>query len=333
VTHANAPLTPEGRRRLAVLIIEEHWAVNRAAQRFQVSPATASKWAGRYRRGEPMTDRSSRPARTPRRCPRRLERRIVKLRYCRRWGPHRISYHLGVPRSTVGRVLARYRMPLLAHLDQATGLVVRSPKARRYEAVAPGELVHVDIKKLGRIPAGGGWRAYGRGSAQDRAAGSARDKAARAGAASSRGYSFLHHAIDDHSRLAYSEILSDETKETAAAFWLRAHAFFADAGITVTAVMTDNGACYRSRTFAAALGPEVKHRRTRPYRPQTNGKAERFNRSLNTEWAYAKVYLSDEDRAATYPAWLHFYNHHRPHTGIGGLVPADRVHNVTGNYS
>ncbi len=332
MTHANAPLTPEGRRRLAVLIVEDGWTARRAAERFQVSPATAAKWACRYRKGEPMTDRSSRPKRSPRRCCRRLERRIVKLRYCRRWGPHRISYHLGVPRSSVGRVLARYRMPLLAHLDQATGLPVRKPKPHRYEASAPGELVHVDIKKLGRIPDGGGWRVHGRGSAQDRAAGSARDRAARAGAAPSRGYSFLHHAIDDHSRLAYSEILSDEKKETAAAFWLRARAFFASAGISVRAVMTDNGACYRSHPFAAALGPGVKHRRTRPYRPQTNGKVERFNRTLVTEWAYAQAYLSDEQRAPTYVDWLHSYNHHRPHTGIGGLVPADRVHNVTGNY-
>ena len=230
-------------------------------------------------------------------------------------------------------MLARYRMPLLMHIDQATGLPVRKPRAVRYEADAPGDLVHVDIKKLGRIPDGGGWRAYGRGSAQDRAAGSARDRAARRGAASSRGYVFLHHAVDDHSRLAYSEQLNDERKETAAAFWGRAKAFFLNAGISVRAVMTDNGACYRSHDFAKALGKDVRHRRTRPYRPQTNGKVERFNRSLGAEWAYAEAYLSDEERAASYADWLHFYNHHRPHTGIGGLVPAERVHNVTGNYS
>ena len=331
--HANAPLTPVGRRRLAELVVVHGWTMRRAAERFQCSPATVAKWAGRYRAGEPMTDQPSRPRTCPTRTPQRLERRIIKLRYCRRWGPHRISYHLRIPRSTVGRVLERYRMPLLAHLDQATGLPIRQSPPHRYEAAVPGELVHVDIKKLGRIPAGGGWRVHGRGSAQARAAGSARDKAARAGAAPSRGYSFLHHAIDDHSRLAYSEILNDEKKETAAAFWHRARAFFADAGISVRAVMTDNGACYRSRDFAAALGDSVKHRRTRPYRPQTNGKAERFNRGLGTEWAYAKAYTSDEARAATYTDWLHFYNHHRPHTGIGGLVPADRVHNVTGNYT
>ncbi len=256
----------------------------------------------------------------------------MKLRYCRRWGPHRISYHLGVPRSTVGRVLARYRMPLLSHLDQATGLPLRKAKPVRYEAAAPGELVHVDIKKLGRIPDGGGWRMHGRGSAQDRRTGVARDRAARRGAAPSRGYVYLHHAVDDFSRLAYSEQLTDERKETAADFWTRASAFFATAGIAVSAVMTDNGACYRSHAFATALD-QIKHRRTRPYRPQTNGKVERFNRTINQEWAYAEVYTSDDARAATYGDWLHNYNHHRPHTGIGGQVPADRVHNVTGNYT
>jgi transposase InsO family protein len=326
-------LTPIGRRRLAELIVVQHWPVRRAAERFQVSPATASKWARRLRAGMSMDDASSRPRSTPGKTSVRLERRIVKLRYCRRWGPHRIGYHLGVPRSTVGRVLARYRMPLLAHLDQATGLPVRRPRPVRYEAPKPGALVHVDIKKLGRIPDGGGWRAFGRGSEQHRRSGVATDRAARAGASPSRGYVYLHHAVDDFSRLAYSEQLLDERKQTAADFWRRANAFFAEAGITVTAVMTDNGSCYRSHAFAAALGKQVKHRKTRPYRPQTNGKVERFNRTLMTEWAYAQTYLSDHDRAASYADWLHSYNHHRPHTGIAGQVPASRVHNVTGNYS
>jgi hypothetical protein len=215
-------------------------------------------------------------------------------------------------------------MPLLAHLDQATGLPVRKPAPVRYEASAPGELVHVDIKKLGRIPDGGGHRVLGR-----QAGAKNNDGHGRGG----RGYAFVHHAVDDHSRVAYSEILADERKETAAGFWARANAFFCGIGVTVTAVMTDNGSCYRSRDFAAALGEGVKHRRTRPYRPQTNGKVERFNRTLATEWAYATAYTSDEARAATYDAWLHHYNHHRPHTGIGGAVPSDRVHNLAGNYS
>jgi len=266
----------------------------------------------------PLTDRSSRPHRQPRRSPQRLERRILALRFTRRWGPHRIGYHLHVPRSTVGRVLARYRMPPLRHLDQVTGLPVRKQPAVRYEVAAPGNLVHVDIKKLGRIPHGGGHRALGRADGRDRRRG--------------MGYAFLHHAVDDYSRLAYSEQLDDERKETAAAFWRRAEAFFANAGITVTAVMTDNGSCYRSRDFAAALGP-IQHRWIRPYRPQTNGKVERFNRTLAAEWAYAATYRSEQARSATYNDWLHHYNHHRPHTGIGGLVPAARVHNLTGKNS
>ena len=253
----------------------------------------------------------------PSRSSQRLERRIIALRFTRRWGPHRIGYHLHVPRSTVGRVLVRYRMPLLAHVDQATGLPVRKAKPVRYEKNAPGELVHVDIKKLGRIPDGGGHRMLGRtvGNRNNKKQG--------------LGYAFLHHAVDDYSRLAYSEILTDERKETAAGFWERANAFFTRAGITVTGVMTDNGSCYRSRAFAAALGEHVKHRRTRPYRPQTNGKVERFNRTLAAEWAYASTYRSETERAATYATWLHHYNHHRPHTGIGGSTPAERVHNLT----
>ena len=320
MAHPNAPLTPEGRRRLAVLIVEGGWSIRRAAERFQCSPATASRWAGRYREGQPLSDRSSRPRHSPSRVSTRVEHRIVALRFTQQWGPHRIGYHLAMPRSTVGRVLARYRMPLLEHVDQATGLPVRRPKPIRYELARPGELVHVDIKKLGRIPDGGGHRKLGRQAGD-------RNKKKRG-----RGYAFLHHAVDDHSRLAYSEILGDERKETAAAFWTRACTFFASLDVTVTAVLTDNGSCYRSGDFARALG-DVKHRRTRPYRPQTNGKVERFNRTLAEEWAYARTYTSDEARAATYGDWLHHYNHHRPHTGIGGAVPADRVHNLTGNYT
>ncbi|MCJ7826956.1 MAG: IS481 family transposase, partial [Demequinaceae bacterium] len=306
MVHSNAPFTPEGRSRLARLIVHEGWSCRRAAERFQCSPATAAKWAARFRAGEALTDRSSRPWRSPQRCSRKVERRIIALRFTRQWGPHRISYHLGVPRSTVGRVLNRYAMPLLHHVDQATGLPVRRPRPVRYEKAHPGELIHVDIKKQGRIPNGGGHRTLGRQAGKKNNTGHGKP---------GRGYSFLHHAVDDHSRLAYSEILDDEKKETAAAFWLRAYQFFTDAGITVTAMMTDNGACYRSRDFASALGT-VKHVWTRPYRPQTNGKVERFNRTLATEWAYAAPYLTDEALASTYPAWLHHYNHHRPHTGI-----------------
>ena len=321
MSHANAPLTPVGRRRLAALIVDDGWPVRRAAERFQVSPATAAKWAARYRAGEALTDRSSRPHHSPARLPRKQEHRIISLRFTRQWGPHRISYHLGIPRSTIERVLARYGMPKLTHIDRATGLPVRKPTVVRYEKSAPGELVHVDIKKLGRIPNGGGHRMLGRtiGNRNNKKRG--------------LGYAFLHHAVDDYSRLAYSEILTDEKQETAAAFWERARDFFADAGVQVTGVMTDNGSCYRSRVFAEALGPNVTHRFTRPYRPQTNGKVERFNRTLTQEWAYAEVYTSEAARAATYDDWLHHYNHHRPHTGLGGQTPSERVHNLTGNYN
>jgi hypothetical protein len=262
--HGNAPLTPVGRRRLAILIVEQGWTIRRAAERFQCSPATASRWARRYRAGEPLTDRSSRPRCSPWRLSRRTERRIIALRFTRRWGPHRIGYHLRLPRSTVGRALARYRMPLLVHLDQATGLPVRRLKPVRYEMARPGELVHVDIKKLGRIPDGGGHRKLGR---QTGTRNSRRHR---------RGYAYLHHAVDDHSRVAYSEILYDERGETAAAFWGRAQAFFADLGVHVDAVLTDNGACYRSIGLAPALG-EANHRVKPPYRPPPNGQVAPVN--------------------------------------------------------
>jgi len=322
VTHANADLTPKARWKLACLVIEQGWTLRRAAERFQCSPATVKKWVDRARTlGENgMTDAPSRPRRSPNRTPIRTERRIVALRFNRRWGPHRIAAHLHLARSTVGKVLGRYRMPRLACQDQGTGLPIRKPPPQRYEHDRPGDLVHVDIKKLGRIPAGGGHRTLGRARG---------NRNRHAGV----GYAYLHHAVDDHSRLAYSEILDNEKKETAAAFWLRSAAFFAAHGITTKAVLTDNGACYRSKAFAAALGPHLKHRRTRPYRPQTNGKVERFNRTLATEWAYARPYTSEAERAAAYPGWLHAYNHHRTHTGIGGKTPISRVHNLSGNYT
>ena len=274
---------------------------------------------GRRRAG--MRDLSSRPLSSPTRTSRRTERRIVCLRFTRRWGPHRIAWHLHLSRSTVENVLRRYRMPLLSHMDKATGLPVRAPAGPLRAPEHPGDLVHVDIKKLGRIPDGGGHRVMSRQQGQ------ANRKTTRPG------YAFLHHAVDDHSRLAYSEILGDERKETAAAFWVRARGFFTEHGITVLRVITDNGSCYRSNEFNDALGVGVKHKFTRPYRPQTNGKVERFNRTLAAEWAYARPYRSEHERAATYQAWLHEYNHHRAHGGIGGLSPINRVHNVPKSYS
>lgn len=324
VTHANAALSFRGRLDLAQLVIEGHWPLRRAAERFQVSPSTAKKWAERYRAHgrDGLVDASSAPRTNPRRTPARRERRILALRFNRRWGPHRIAAHLRMARSTVWKVLNRYRMPLLGTLDQATGLTVRRQEPVRYEHETPGDLVHIDIKKQGRIPDGGGHRIHGRASAQNRSA--RRQKA---------GYAYLHHAVDDHTRLAYSEILDDERKETAAGFYERARDYFAGLGITIKAVLTDNGSCYRSKVFNQALGTQAKHRYTRPYRPQTNGKVERFNRSLAAEWAYAQSYSSETERAEAYTRWLHYYNYHRPHFGIGGATPISRVHNDLGNYS
>lgn len=203
----------------------------------------------------------------------------------------------------------------LAWQDRATGQVIR-----RYEHEAPGDLIHVDIKKLGRIPDGGGHRVM------DRAAG--RRNKTKTPQNRRPGYAYLRNAVDDYSRLAYTEILSDEKKETAAGFWERANAYFQGAGITVKRVLTDNGSCYRSHAFADALGPEVKHKRTRPYRPQTNGKVERFNRTMIEEWAYARPYRSEAERVAAFPQWLDYYNHRRGHTSLKGLAPADRVPNL-----
>lgn len=258
MTQANAPLTPAGRLRLARLIVDLKWSARRAAERFQCSPATAAKWAARYRAGEPLPDRIPRPNTSPTRTPVRLERRIIGLRVTRRWGPHRIAYHLGVPRSTVVRVLTRYQTPPLVHLDQATGVVVRKPRAVRYERARSGELVYVDIKKLGWIPDGVRHRML------DRTVGNRNNKK------SGRGYAFIHHAVDDHSRLAYSEIHTDERKATVMGFWQRGQVLRPD-GITIEAVMTDNGPAYRSKDFAATVGT-VHHLWTRPYRPQTNRK-------------------------------------------------------------
>jgi transposase InsO family protein len=229
-------------------------------------------------------------------------------------GPARIGYLLGLAPSTVHRVLRRYGIARLTHLDRATERGIR-----RYERATPGELIHVDIKKLGNIPDGGGHKTLGRATGR-------RNSGQRG-----RGYAYLHNAVDDHSRLAYSEILPDERKETAAAFWTRAHTYFASVGITVQRVLTDNGSCYRSRLWHDTLTHAgITPKRTRRYRPQTNGKVERFNRTLLGEWAYHQPYQSETERRAAYPHWLHTYNHHRGHTALNGHPPASRIPNLTG---
>lgn len=337
MVHANALLTPRGRLALAQLIVDEGWPARRAAERFQTSAQTAGRWARRYRERdtsrpavEAMADRSSRPRRSPAQTPAPLERRICHLRRTRGWGPARIGHYLGMQPSTVNRVLRRRGMPRLADVDLATRRAVRGPVVR-YEHDRPGALVHVDIKKLGRIPDGGGHRVHGRqiGGRNSRLTATIRKSKHPV-----IGYDYVHTAIDDHSRLAYSEILPDEQATTATAFWARALAWFAAAGITVDAVLTDNGSCYRSREWAALCAAAgVRHRRTRPYRPQTNGKVERFNRTLLTEWAYARPYRSETARARALPAWLHIYNHHRHHTALGGQPPASRITNLSGQYT
>jgi transposase InsO family protein len=330
VVHRNAPLSETGRLRLARCVVDDGWPLRRAAERFQVSPTTAARWVARYRQEGPagMADRSSRPHASPARTPVRAERRIVRLRVARRLGPARIAGRLGLPASTVHAVLRRYGCPRLAHLDRAAGVPVR-----RYERARPGELVHVDVKKLGNIPDGGGWRTAGRPQGK-------RHRKQTAGTRSNRygqpllGYSYLHTALDDHSRLAYTEILEDERKDTAAAFLRRAHAWYRAAGITIERVLSDNGACYRSQSWAAACTAlAITHKRTRPYRPQTNGKVERFHRTLADEWAYARPYATETERRAALDPWLHTYNHHRGHTALKGLPPASRVTNLSGQYN
>jgi transposase InsO family protein len=331
VSHRNAPLSETGRLRLARCVVEEGWPLRRAAERFQVAVTTARRWADRYRESGQagMVDRSSRPHYSPGRTPTRTERRIIKVRVVRRWGPARIAYLLGLNPATVHRVLTRYRLPRLAYLDRGTGRVIR-----RYEHPHPGDLIHVDIKKLGNIPDGGGHRVLGRDTGRrigQRHRTVTPGKTLDRNGNSHVGYSYIHNAVDDHSRLAYSEILADETKETAVAFWIRAQHFFATHEITVTRVLTDNGSCYKSHLWRDTLtAAGLTHKRTRPYRPQTNGKVERFNRTLLNEWAYATTYRTETERRQAYPQWLHTYNHHRGHTALGGKPPASRVPNLTG---
>jgi transposase InsO family protein len=282
-----------------------------------VSRATASKWWRRFREEgvDGLRDRPSRPRWCPHRTPRQLEVEVERLRRAEKIGPVRIAARLGMAPSTVHRVLARLGLNRLAWMDRPTGRVIR-----RIHTTRPGELVHVDVKKLGRIPDGGGWRVHGRAAV---AVGAQRR---------SRGMSYVHSAIDAYSRLAYSEIHHDERGPTCAGFLERALEFFAGYGIDrVDAVLTDNARNYTGRHFTAALGG-IEHRRIRPYTPRTNGKVERFNRTLLDEWAYVRPYRSDEERAGALDEWLHMYNHHRHHTAVGG-PPVNRVNNPPGHYN
>jgi transposase InsO family protein len=315
MAHANARLTPLGRLTLCERIASGR-AVAHVADEMGISRPTAYRWWKRFcSEGDAgLVDRSSRPHRSPAKTRRKVEKRIEGLRRKRKLGPARIGAVLGMPPSTVHRVLVRQGLNRLAWMDRPTGRVIQRMTADR-----PGELIHVDIKKLGRIPAGGGWKAHGRG--KDGHNGYSRV-----------GYAFIHSALDAHSRLAYSEILTNEQGPTAAAFWRRAAAFFSRHGINIERVLTDNGSCYRSNAFSSALG-DIVHTFTRPYRPQTNGKVERFNRTMLDEWAYVRTYKTDALRNQAFARFLHTYNHHRTHTALGGEPPISRVNNVAGQYS
>ncbi len=260
---------------------------------------------------------------------------MVPLRWKQRLSPVAISAKVGLAPSTVHRILVSCRINRLGHVDRATGEPVR-----RYEMTRPGELVHIDVKKLGNIPDGGGWRMLGREQGHSHTQ-AHRDptRPRKVHGRPNLGYCYVHScyvhsAIDAYTRLAYSEALDDETAATALAFWARARAFFVGHGITVERVLTDNGSAYRSHAWQQAhrdLG--IGHSRTRPRRPQTNGKVERLNRTLLCEWAYQRLFTSEHARRAALPAWLHFYNHHRPHTALGNLPPITGCTNVSDQYS
>lgn len=312
--HGNAPMTPRGR-----MIMVERIACGRpiahVAAEMGVSRKTADKWWRRWlSEGDAgLEDRSSRPQRCPHRTPVRIERQIVRLRQRRKLGPARIASVVGLPASTVHRVLCRHGLNRLAWMDRPTGQVIR-----RIHTDRPGELVHVDVKKLGKIPPGGGWRAHGRENVKR----NSRTKI---------GYDYVHSAIDAHSRLAFSEILANEQGPTCAGFWERAHRFFEAHGITVEAVLSDNAKNYVGKDFTTALNG-IEHRRIRPRRPQTNGKVERFNRTLLDEWAYARTYTSNSQRTRALDRFLHTYNHHRGHTALGGDPPITRATNLAGQH-
>ncbi len=330
MSHANAALTPRARLKLARLIVDEDWPVARAAERFDVSWPTAKRWADRYRQVGPdaMGDRSSRPHRQPRRTPAPAVRKIVHLRWTRRLGPVAIAAELGLAASTVHAVLRRCRLNRLSHVDRATGEPIR-----RYEHDTPGALLHIDVKKLGNVPDGGGWRYLGRQQGR-------KNRQATAGKPRNKHYhpligtAFVHTVIDDHSRVAYAEVHDHENAATAIGVLHRAVAWFASRGVTTQRVLTDNGSCYRSRAWrdaCAELG--ISHKRTRPYRPQTNGKIERFHRTLAQGWAFHRFYASESARRNALPAWLHEYNHHRYHTAIGNVPPITRLTNLPGQYN
>lgn len=314
MAHRNARLTVHGRQLIVSRVMEDGWTVAASAEAAGVSRATVYKWLRRFRDEGPagLADRTSRPHRSPRRLDEATERRILTARRRRRWGPHQISFYLGVPRSTAYKVLVRNGCSRLSDFDRPSRTVIRYVKDR------PGELIHIDVKKLGRIPDGGGWRAHGRGE------GTARGRGA--------GYDKLHIAVDDHTRLAFIQIHPDEKGPTCARFLDDAIAWFNSQGVTIEAVMTDNAKNYTaSHDFQAALASaEARHVLIPPFRPQVNGKVERFNRTLVDEFAYARVFTSNQARLDALPRWLRYYNLRRRHTALDGHTPNEILNNLCG---
>jgi transposase InsO family protein len=318
VSHGNARTLFHGR----LLIVQRHqagWPQAHIAKAMGISRKCVKTWLDRYAtEGEAgLRDRSSRPHHTPRRTSAEVESRVVELRRRERRGPAWISAELGVPARTVSRILVRHAMPPLAALDPITGQVIRASKATavRYEREHPGELVHMDVKKIGRIPDGGGWRVHGRANRD-----ATRDRKAKIG------YDYVHSLVDDHSRLAYSEVLPDEKGLTCAGFLDRALAYFAAHGIAqVRELMTDNAWSYRwsLRELCAIHG--IRQIFIKPHCPWQNGKVERLNRTLQTEWAYRQVFTTNTDRAAALAPWLEHYNTQRRHSALGGLPPISRL--------
>jgi transposase InsO family protein len=321
VSHANAR-TNLFARRLIVERVGAGWPPAHVAEQLGISRSTVHKWLRRHAEGgdAALADRTSRPIRMPQRTSKRVEQKVLAARRRRKRGAVVLAAELGLNPSTVGRILARHEVPPLSAIDPITGESVRTSRrsANRYEHRTPGSLVHVDVKKLGRIPVGGGWRLHGRDAAVSIAH---RNKKIRIG------YDYVHTAIDDHSRLAYSEVLPDEKDLTCAAFLHRALAWFAEHGVRVRRLLTDNAMVYRRGTNWGWVCSawQLKRRFIKPGCPWTNGKAERFNRTLLNEWAYARAWASNSLRKRGLDRFLHRYNTQRGHSALGGKPPISRL--------
>ncbi len=318
VSHGNARTTFHGRK-LIVERWQNGWRKAHIAAAMGLSRKCVRTWISRFEdEGEGgLIDRSSRPHTSPRRTTAEVEERIVDLRRAERRGPAWLGAELGIPARTVSRVLARRGQPRLAALDPMTGEVIRASKvtAVRYERSRPGELVHMDVKKLGRIPDGGGWCAHGRAGSRTN-----RDRAAKVG------YDYVHSLVDDHSRLAYSEIHPDEKGATCAGFLTRAAVYFADHGIDrIERVMTDNAWAYRYSLKGVCTQIGARQKFIKPHCPWQNGKVERLNRTLATEWAYRQPFTSNDERTAALAPWIEHYNTRRRHSALGGHPPISRL--------